>query len=736
MIFEDLIRLSRVRCEAGVRVGGALTLALAAGACSSEPSNLDPERAAQDHAVGAPAVRTLSANVRAKVDVMMQQTQREAVANGRLGVARVFELSPDADIISQVDVPADAPVNATQQNGPDLQKRFAGRQITPVNGNPVLDRQNPISGYQIGSQQAVTWCSGNDVNELSYPFSSSGHGWHHLDLTLELGAPNCGGQSIAFGTSYDGHKQVIYLDPSNQLQRVYNDGVWRIDTDSTFAGTLTTGTIAGWQTSYNNQMHVAFIDPNHGNDLSELFYDTAWHSYDLTSHTGAAPARPVLVGYQTSNQQEHLIFIDGADEITELYYQSSNWHTNSILKNSTPYRKGLAAVTAAAGTHVAAYETSYNGQEHVDFIDNIGHLSEVFYSGSTWYHADLTAEAMAANELPNPATPIAGYQTTYNNQQHVVYVSTNGHLIELYYQSGAWHLNNLSNSMTSGLPIETFALAGYQTTSPNQEHVDFVTSDNHIHELYYDTSWHDVDLSGFALSLTFTSVEGNWQVPTVQQPAEPAGSDGMWDMSTWVGLNGFGQDAGEILQTGVAQTLDASHHVTYVPWYEWYVPQDVPPPANFPYVIQTRYPMTFMDPKAGDQMYGKVTLNPDGTGTCFLWDKNISGANAMTMPLAPPPYSAMKGGQSAEWILEAPGQAEPDTAIPDFSTTPVVFTQGLATDSQGAQVGPTDIPGTNEDIKADDLFINEKIVSIRLTETSAANNRVEIDFCPGQNGCN
>jgi hypothetical protein len=83
--------------------------------------------------------------------------------------------------------------------------------------------------------------------------------------------------------------------------------------------------------------------------------------------------------------------------------------------------------------------------------------------------------------------------------------------------------------------------------------------------------------------------------------------------------------------------------------------------------------------------------------------------------------------------MEAPGAGEPATSLPAF--TPVVFSGTLyALDSQGAATNPTDVPGTNEDISRQGL-IGETYKSIRLTQTTAANHHVEIDFCPGSDGC-
>src|SRR5262249_51626719 len=141
------------------------------------------------------------------------------------------------------------------------------------------------------------------------------------------------------------------------------------------------------------------------------------------------------------------------------------------------------------------------------------------------------------------------------------------------------------------------------------------------------------------------------------------GQDGSWDSSSWVGLNGLGQNSTEILQTGVAHNVDGNGNPGFIPWFEWFVAADVvtPEPPNTPdYVFQKQY-TNLVIPKPGDTMYGKVVLQRMATGTvtggtATLWNKTITASNnMMTVSLAPPPNASTTAGTSAEWIFEAPG---------------------------------------------------------------------------------
>ena len=63
-------------------------------------------------------------------------------------------------------------------------------------------------------------------------------------------------------------------------------------------------------------------------------------------------------------------------------------------------------------------------------IGTDGHVHELVYKNN-WGHTDLTQAAGAPNAAPGSA--LDGYQTSFNNQQHVNYLSSDNHVHELYY---------------------------------------------------------------------------------------------------------------------------------------------------------------------------------------------------------------------------------------------------------------------------------------------------------------
>ena len=88
------------------------------------------------------------------------------------------------------------------------------------------------------------------------------------------------------------------------------------------------------------------------------------------------------------------------------------------------------------------YQTDFNNQQHVNHIGTDGHVHELYYADH-WSHNDLTAAAGAQSFLPASGSAIDGYETTFNNQQHVNYIGSNGDIHELVY-TDHWSHNDLT----------------------------------------------------------------------------------------------------------------------------------------------------------------------------------------------------------------------------------------------------------------------------------------------------
>ena len=107
------------------------------------------------------------------------------------------------------------------------------------------------------------------------------------------------------------------------------------------------------------------------------------------------------------------------------------------------------------------YETSFNNQQHVNFIGTDNHVQELVYTDH-WARADLTQASGAPNAAPG--SPLDGYETSFNNQQHVNFIGADNHVHELVY-TDHWASADLTQAAGAPNAATRSRLDGYQTSS-------------------------------------------------------------------------------------------------------------------------------------------------------------------------------------------------------------------------------------------------------------------------------
>jgi len=173
----------------------------------------------------------------------------------------------------------------------------------------------------------------------------------------------------------------------------------------------------------------------------------------------------------------------------------------------------------------------------------------------------------------------------------------------------------------------------------------------------YSSNWAGAVLTAPPAGSTFTSVSGQFVVPT------PSGSGAA---SAWVGIDGDTyQNA--ILQTGVDFTVSGGK-VSYDGWYEWY--------PDFAYDFSG---ITF---SAGDTVALSVKSTSSTAGTAVI--ENLTTGKTVTQSLT---SSSKLGGENAEWIVEDFEENGGLVAFADFGT--VTFTGAAAGYSTGGSEGVT-----------------------------------------------
>jgi hypothetical protein len=359
-------------------------------------------------------------------------------------------------------------------------------------GAPPADPRSAVVGFADSSDPNVAFVAGNGhVYEMFYA-----GGWNYSDLNEITGAPSADATSalagfftqfnttrhIIFVSSGDGHIHELYY----QLQTPgwHNNDL----TAMTGAPVAASGTrLAGYGTSFNSRQHVNFIGVN--NDVYELWFDGSWHFADLTQTTGAPSAAlgSALTGYESPNSQGHVNFLTADNHVRDFWYDTA-WHLNDLTQAAN-------APIAVAGSALAGYATFFNGQQHVDFLGSDSHVHELWFDGA-WHHNDLTLSTGAPSAATGSA--LSGYATPFNNQHHVNFIGANNHVYELWYGQN-WNWSDLTGETSAPNALSSARASSYTSTFNNQQHVVYIGTDNHVWELYWDSSlWRSLGIASVA----------------------------------------------------------------------------------------------------------------------------------------------------------------------------------------------------------------------------------------------
>jgi hypothetical protein len=198
-----------------------------------------------------------------------------------------------------------------------------------------------------------------------------------------------------------------------------------------------------------------------------------------------------LAGYWGTDGSVHVNYISTDNHIHELYIAPGrNWVDNDLTALA-------GAVEPAAGSALDGYWGS-DGSVHVNYISADNHVHELYIApGRNWVDNDLTALAGAV--APAAGSPLDGYWGS-DSSQHVNFVGADGHVHELYIAPGRnWMDNDLTAFAGGVAPVAGGALDGFWGSDGSQ-HVNFVGTDNHVHELYIapGRNWVDNDLTTLA----------------------------------------------------------------------------------------------------------------------------------------------------------------------------------------------------------------------------------------------
>ena len=216
-----------------------------------------------------------------------------------------------------------------------------------------------------------------------------------------------------------------------------------------------------------------------------------------------------LQGYWGSDNSQHVNFIGVDNHVHELYIApGAGWVDNDL----TALARGVAPMH---GTALAGYWGSDNSV-HVNFIGVDNHVHQLYIApGSGWVDNDLTA--LTGGAAAALVSALDGYWGS-DSSQHVNFIGTDNHVHELYIAPGRGWVNNDLTALAAAVPPTVDApppiMDGYWGSDSSQ-HVDFIGTDGHLHELFIApgaAGWVDHDLTVLAAAVgpLWRGLDGYW----------------------------------------------------------------------------------------------------------------------------------------------------------------------------------------------------------------------------------
>jgi hypothetical protein len=242
----------------------------------------------------------------------------------------------------------------------------------------------------------------------------------------------------------------------------------------------------------DGSQHVNYVGTD--GHIHELYIHLGnpWVDNNLTTLASATPPTigSSLVGTWGSDGSQHVNYVGTDGHIHELYIHLGNpWVDNDLTALADAVLPSSSALDGYTGT---------DGSVHVNYVGTDGRIHELYIApGRNWVDNDLTTLAGAAT--PATDSPLDGYFGS-DGSQHVNYISTDGHIHELYIAPGRnWVDNDLTALANATPPKGGTPLDGYWDTNGSQ-HVNYIGTDGHIHELYIHLGnpWVDNDLTTLA----------------------------------------------------------------------------------------------------------------------------------------------------------------------------------------------------------------------------------------------
>lgn len=346
----------------------------------------------------------------------------------------------------------------------------------------------------------TTWLTDDPTSITSASSAVSGSSIASvLDLTgATVGSP--GGQS------------VFYIAADQHIHHLYSNGTWSTDDPTA---------ITSAQLAITGSPITAFLDatgkttggfPSEGvfyigtdQHVHHLFSDTAWRTDDPTAGADAplAATNSSLCsfldpsGKLTAGIPGQGIFYIGTDQHVHHLYSDTTWHTDDPTAITS-------ATLAASGSPLYCFldptgklTGGIPGQE-IFYIGTDQHVHHIF-TDTTWHTDDPTAGSSAP--LAATGSTLSGFfdptgaTTGGVASQSLFYLGTDQHVHHIFNDT-TWHNDDPSAGASAplaavGSPLSAFLdVTGKTTGGVSSQAIFYIGTDQHIHHLYTTTAWH------------------------------------------------------------------------------------------------------------------------------------------------------------------------------------------------------------------------------------------------------
>jgi hypothetical protein len=245
--------------------------------------------------------------------------------------------------------------------------------------------------------------------------------------------------------------------------------------------------------------------------VHHFFTDTAWHTDDPTAYADAPLAAPgsslcsfLDASGATTGGPGQAIFYIGTDQHIHHIYSNTTWHTDDPTAMT-------GAPLAIAGSPLSCFldptgaTTGKPAGQSIFYIATDHHVHHI-YSNTTWQTDDPTAytgaPAAAAGSSLSSFLDVTGATTGGIPGQAIFYIATDQHVHHLYSDT-TWHTDDPTAytgapPVLAGSPLSSFVdPTGATTGKPSGQAIFYVGIDHHVHHLYSSTTWYTDDPTAY-----------------------------------------------------------------------------------------------------------------------------------------------------------------------------------------------------------------------------------------------